>query len=159
MRRDLWRRLAVIGFAVIILGFGERADAQELASRIDAYLKPFVEGNNFIGVVYIAQGDRVLFQKGYGLADYEWSSPNTPETRFHIASISKAFTAAAVLLLEERGKLATSAPVSTYVSDYPGGEDQEQQLPWLQSRSHLDSNADLNEKSSIRSMNSGVNQK
>lgn len=122
MRRDLWRRLAMIGFAVIILGFGARADAQELASRIDAYLKPFVEGNNFIGVVYIAQGNRILFQKGYGLADYEWSIPNTPETRFHIASISKAFTAAAVLLLEERGKLATSAPVSTYVSDYPGGD-------------------------------------
>ena len=41
----------------------------------------------------------------------------------------------------------------------PVREDQEQQLPRLQSRSHLDSNADLNEKSSIRSLNSGVNQK
>jgi len=41
----------------------------------------------------------------------------------------------------------------------PAGEDEQQQLPWLQSRSHRDSNSDLNEKSGIRAFNSGVNQK
>ncbi len=116
------RQLAVGLLSWALLASGTPAGAQELRRKIDAYLKPLVEANNFIGVVYVARGDRVLFEKGYGLANCELSVPNGPETRFHIASVSKAFTAAAILLLEERGKLATSASVATYLPGYPNGD-------------------------------------
>lgn len=66
---------------------------RDLATRIDNYLRPFVETNNFSGVIYIERGEQVLFQRGYGLASPTFAIPNTPATRFHIASISKAFTA------------------------------------------------------------------
>ena len=94
----------------------------DLSARIDAYLRPFVQGNNFTGVVLVSRGNRVLFQKGYGLANPSFDIPNTPQTRFHIASISKTFTAAAILLLEERGKLSTTDPVSKFLPDYPNGD-------------------------------------
>lgn len=93
-----------------------------LSVRIDAYLRPFVQRNNFTGVVFVSRGDRVLFQKGYGLANPSFGIPNKPQTRFHIASISKTFTAAAILLLEERGKLGTADPVSKFLPDYPNGD-------------------------------------
>lgn len=93
----------------------------DLPARIEAYLKPYAEGNNFTGVICVTRGDRMLFGRGYGEANYEFDIPNAADTRFHIASISKVFTAAAILLLEERGKLSTSDPVSKFLPDYPGG--------------------------------------
>lgn len=95
---------------------------EDLAARIDAYVRPFVETNNLSGVVFVSRGEQVLFQKGYGLANPNLEVPNTPQTRFHIASISKSFTAAAVLLLEERGRLSVSDPVSKFLPDYPNGD-------------------------------------
>ena len=93
-----------------------------LAARIDTYLRPFVETHNFSGVIQISRGGKVVYQRGYGLAHPAFGIPNTPETRFHIASISKAFTGAAVLLLEDRGKLSTSDPVAKFLPDYPNGD-------------------------------------
>jgi CubicO group peptidase (beta-lactamase class C family) len=94
----------------------------DLAEKIEAYVQPFIETNNFSGVVCVTRGDRLLFQRGYGKANFEFGLPNTPETRFHIASVSKSFTAAAILLLEERGGLRTSDPVSKFIPDYPNGD-------------------------------------
>ena len=51
-------------------------------------VKPFVQYNAFSGVVFAAKGDRVLVQKAYGMANYEFGVPNTMDTRFAIASIS-----------------------------------------------------------------------
>ena len=71
-----------------------------LTSQIGAYIQPFVEGNNFPGAILVARGEDVLFSKAYGMANYELKVANTPRSRFHLASLSKMFTAAAVLLLE-----------------------------------------------------------
>jgi len=64
-----------------------------LARKVDQYLAPYLQGNNFTGVVLIARGDRVLVNAAYGLANRSWRMANTPATRFHIASVSKPFTA------------------------------------------------------------------
>lgn len=93
----------------------------DLAARMDAYLRPFVQTNNFSGVVLISRRDSVLYQRGFGLANPAFGVPNTPQTRFHIASISKTFTAAGILLLEDRGQLHTSDPVSRFLPGYPNG--------------------------------------
>jgi CubicO group peptidase (beta-lactamase class C family) len=96
--------------------------ARDIGTRIDAYVRPFADGNNFSGVIYVARGGHVLFEKGYGMANYEFAVPNNPQTRFHIASVSKSFGAAAILLLEEQGKLSTADPVAKFLPDYPNGE-------------------------------------
>jgi CubicO group peptidase (beta-lactamase class C family) len=94
----------------------------DLEAKVDAYVRPFLEIKGFSGSILIASKGRVLLRKGYGMANYELDAPNTPQTKFHIASISKSFTAAAIMLLEERGLLSVSDPLSKYIPDYPEGD-------------------------------------
>jgi CubicO group peptidase (beta-lactamase class C family) len=98
------------------------ATHSKLETAVDNYLRPYVETNNFTGTVLIAQKGQVLLQKGYGRANYELNISNTPETRFHIASVSKPFTSAAILLLQEKGLLKTSDTLAKFVPDYPNGD-------------------------------------
>ncbi len=94
----------------------------DLETKVDAYVKPYLEMKGFNGSILIASKGQVLLRKGYGMANYELDAPNTPLTKFHIASISKTFTAAAIMLLEERGLLRVSDPLSKYIPDYPSGD-------------------------------------
>ncbi len=83
--------------------------AQDLA-RMEQLIRARVDDKSFMGTVLVARGDEVLLSKGYGSANLEWQLPNTPSTRFRLGSITKQFTAAAILLLAERGKLALEDP-------------------------------------------------
>jgi CubicO group peptidase (beta-lactamase class C family) len=86
-------------------------------------MQPYVEAKMFMGSVLVASKGRTIFNNAYGMADLEWSVPNSPTTRFNIASMTKQFTAAAILLLEDRGKLKTSDPVKKYLPDAPASWD------------------------------------
>ena len=77
----------------------------------------------FMGTVLVAQDGKVLLDKGYGFANLEWEIPNTPATKFRLGSITKQFTAASILLLEERGKLKIDDPVKKYMPDAPAAWD------------------------------------
>ena len=94
----------------------------KLEAQVDAYVKPYLDLEGFSGSILIAKGGRVLLSKGYGMANYELSVPNTPQTRFHLASVSKTFTAAAIMILQERGQLSVKDPLSKFIPDYPNGE-------------------------------------
>jgi CubicO group peptidase (beta-lactamase class C family) len=96
--------------------------AETLTEEIDAYIRPFLEGNNFPGTILVARGDAELAHRAYGMANYELQVRNTTRTRFHLASLSKMFTAAAVLMLEEQGKLSTEDTVAKFFPDYPNGD-------------------------------------
>jgi len=120
-------RIATILIVACVLLFSGLASGQKVAdsrvaSQLQAYLKPFVETGNFTGAVLVARRARVLFRHAYGMANYELQSPNSPATRFHIASVSKPFTATAILQLEEQGRLSVSDPVARFVSDFPNGD-------------------------------------
>jgi len=78
-----------------------------------------VEINNFSGTVLVSKNGRILLKKAYGLADYEWNIKNTIDTKFQLASVTKQFTATAILLLIERGKLSLDDKLSTFLPDYP----------------------------------------
>lgn len=97
-------------------------NATDIEAEVDAYIKPFLETKSFSGSVLLAKGGRVLLSKGYGMANYELGVPNTSQTKFHIASISKPFTAAAIMILEERGQLKVTDPLTKYIPDYPNGD-------------------------------------
>ena len=65
----------------------------------------------------------MILSRGYGFANLEWDIPNTPDTKFRLGSISKQFTAACILRLEEQGKLSVTDPVKKYLDDAPAAWD------------------------------------
>jgi CubicO group peptidase (beta-lactamase class C family) len=95
------------------------SSAAALAEKMDAYMSTQTEGNRFSGAVLVARGDEIILSKGYGLADQEQQIPNTPTTRFRIASLTMAFTAMAVLQLQEAGMLDVADPICNYLPDCP----------------------------------------
>ena len=94
----------------------------EKARRMDQIVRFVADKKEFMGSVLVAQGDHVVFSKGYGSANLEMF-PNSPNTKFRIGSITKQFTAAAILLLEEQGKLKVDDLLRSYIKDAPGAWD------------------------------------
>jgi CubicO group peptidase (beta-lactamase class C family) len=93
-----------------------------IADKMDSYIKPYVATNNFSGTVLVAKKGQIIFNKSYGLSSIELDVPNSLTTKYHIASVSKTFTAAAILILEQRGLLTTSDLLSKFIPDYPSGD-------------------------------------
>lgn len=94
----------------------------EINSRLDAYIAPYLEQKDFSGVVLIAGKNEVLAQKTYGLANVRTGAKNQINTRFRIASLSKSFTAAAIVMLMERGLVNLDDPLSKWFSQFPNGQ-------------------------------------
>jgi CubicO group peptidase (beta-lactamase class C family) len=92
---------------------------QDAIASIDAYLQDLAQEGGFSGSVLIAQGDNVLLKAGYGMADIENHVSNTPQTRFHIGSVTKQFTAMAVLILHDRGEVDLGEQVCNHIPACP----------------------------------------
>jgi CubicO group peptidase (beta-lactamase class C family) len=95
--------------------------ATPLGDRIAHRVRDYVEAGLFSGVVVVSRGDTIVYEHAFGIADRTFGIANTISSKFHIASVSKPITAAAVLLLADRGTLALTDPVSKYVPDFPNG--------------------------------------
>src|SRR5258706_11917690 len=118
-------RFSLVLSAIAVL-FGsavsQTVSDSQVVQQVEAYLHPFADTGNFTGVVLVARKGRILLERAYGMANYELQVPNSTATRFHIASVSKPFTAMAILQLEERGRLSVGDPVSRFVPDFPNGD-------------------------------------
>lgn len=117
LRIDLLRALVAAALCVIVLR-PFCSDATPSVMGIDAFFRPYVATNNFSGSVVIwhpTQDSPAVFLKSYGYADRAKRIPNTPTTRFHVASLSIMFTTTAVLRLIDQGKLT----LDTYPRSYP----------------------------------------
>lgn len=93
--------------------------AQDAAPKLAEYADALAAQGRFSGVVLVAREGKVVFGRAYGMANYELDAPNTAETKFRIGSLTKPFTAAAVMLLQERGKLSIQDSICKYVADCP----------------------------------------
>lgn len=91
----------------------------DFAEKAAAYMRARASLTGFNGTVLVAHAGRPIFREGYGLASIEFEIPNTPSTKFYVGSVTKQFTAAAILLLEERGKLKVTDSLSRHLSDCP----------------------------------------
>jgi CubicO group peptidase (beta-lactamase class C family) len=89
------------------------------ASWIDDFVTNFAKQDRFSGSVLIAKDGKVLISKGYGLADVKQATPNTPQKVFRIGSMTKQFTAMAILLLQQQGKLNVKDLVCQLLPDCP----------------------------------------
>ena len=99
--------------------FAQNVKREHARKRSDVYLSNLTAKNLFRGSVLVGVDGKIIFEKGYGLADEEWNQPNTPVTEFRIFSMTKQFTGACILLLQERGLLSVQDTVSKYVDNLP----------------------------------------
>jgi len=84
-------------------------------NRLDAMLAQMAQDGTVTGSILIAQGGDVLLSQGYGLADRAQGTPNTPQTRFRLGSMTKQFTAMAILILQSQDKLTVQDPICVYI--------------------------------------------
>lgn len=114
---------AVILAAAILtlsgLGLQTARAAEGLADRIDALLAQTYPANVPGAVALVVQDGRILLRKAYGMADLEMGIPLVPESVFPCGSMTKMFTATAVMQLAEEGKIGYDDPVSKYIPDAP----------------------------------------
>jgi CubicO group peptidase (beta-lactamase class C family) len=111
--------MAAMAAMALFFVVGARAqEASLIAPKLDDYLSA-VAKQGFTGSALVAKDGKVIFSKGYGMANAEWDIPNTPQTKFRLGSITKQFTAASILLLQERGKLSVQDPVCKYIAECP----------------------------------------
>ena len=103
----------------LLLSIGVVVAARDLSARFDEIAKSRADAKQFMGNVLVAKSDQVFLEKSYGLANVESNVPNTAESKFRTGSVTRQFTAASILLLEDRGKLNSGDRVSNYVPNAP----------------------------------------
>jgi CubicO group peptidase (beta-lactamase class C family) len=88
-------------------------------SRMERVIEQRVSTGQFMGTVLVARDDKMLIDKGYGFADFAAKTPNGPDTKYRLGSMTKQFTATCIMLLEERGKLKVEDPIRKYLPNAP----------------------------------------
>jgi len=109
----------LLSVTLIWLSIAGPATAQTLEQRLDEYLKAAENVMHFSGTALVAKSGKVLFSKGYGMADIGKKTPNAPATRFLIGSVTKQFTATLIMQLAEEKKLSIEDPITKYLTDFP----------------------------------------
>lgn len=120
MKRNLNPTLtkALLIVMLVFFSFQNYVLAQDKAAKIDEFVQVFHDYGLFSGTVLVAVNGKVIFKKGYGMANIEWNVPNKPDTKFRIGSITKQFTSMLILQLVEQGKIDLEGKLSDYLAYY-----------------------------------------
>lgn len=124
-RRVILSRIHAAAAALLMfLTLSPPAMAREatLPEKLDAIAAEAFAKEGPGGTVIVVKDGKTLLRKGYGLADLELGVPAKPEMVFRIASMTKQFTAVAILQLVREGTVKLEDPLSKYVPGYPGAE-------------------------------------
>lgn len=87
---------------------------------VDQVVSSYVQNRNFNGAVLIARKGKIEYLKYTGIANRHYGIPFSPETRFQIFSVTKAFTAVLIMQLYEQGKISLDSTISAYYPEYKG---------------------------------------
>jgi CubicO group peptidase (beta-lactamase class C family) len=109
---------AAIALAASCLTASAQTSGQTKA-RLEEVARSYTKDNRFMGTVLVVQGDQVLLDKAFGMANLDWNIPNAPDVKFRLGSLTKQFTATLILLLQQDGKLSIADPVGKYLPDAP----------------------------------------
>ncbi|MEO6820904.1 MAG: serine hydrolase domain-containing protein [Ginsengibacter sp.] len=116
------RRIFIV-LILISVGILNNSFAQTLPDstikKIDALFAKWDTSSSPGCTVGIVMNDKLVYSKGFGLANLEYAIPNTPQTIFHMASVSKQFTAYSIILLAEQGKLSLDDDIHKFLSWFP----------------------------------------
>jgi CubicO group peptidase (beta-lactamase class C family) len=112
-------RTATIGPMILTAMLG-RAMAATPPDAVDSYLRSQVASRHLPGLsVGVVRDGKLVFARGYGMANLELSVPATPETVYEVASVSKQFTATAVMMLVEEGRVKLDDPIGQHLRQVP----------------------------------------
>ena len=92
---------------------------ENLTARVDAVFQAMDSTVSPGCALSVMKNGKIIYQRGYGMADLDHNVPITPMTVFHVASMSKQFTAASIFLLAKQGKVSLDDPVRKYISELP----------------------------------------
>jgi CubicO group peptidase (beta-lactamase class C family) len=113
--------LTLVVFALLVNvfnnGLAQNIDKKKQA-KLESYVASYYKQGTFNGVVMVAEKGKPILSKGYGYANVEWQVPNTPQSKFLLASISKTFTATMVMKLVDQGKLSLNSKLSDVLKWY-----------------------------------------
>ena len=96
-----------------------RLNERDALSAFDSRLQTETAAGRFSGAVLVAKKDRILFRRGFGMANLADKTTNNPQTRFCIGSMGKMFTAVAILQLVQHNKVTLGDTIARYLPDYP----------------------------------------
>ena len=115
------RDLTIRVFLIVLFStvFAASTRAQDTATKLDEYLMTKASSQLFSGSVLVTRAGSNILRKGYGFANLEHRVPNTPETKFRLGSITKQFTAMAIMILQEQGKLSVQDTIAKHLPDVP----------------------------------------
>lgn len=116
-KENSFHRTAFIAVVVFVATFTV-SFAQTKTAQLDDLLNKYSEYGQFTGSVLVADNGKVIYKKGFGMANMEWDIPNAPDTKHRLGSITKQFTAMLIMQLVAEGKLDLKAPISKYLPDY-----------------------------------------
>lgn len=104
---------------LVLFGCTTMNTDHELAARVDVLVAPLVESKEFGGAIVMMRGGRVVYERGFGMANRVAGLPFRPDTPADGGSMAKTFTAAAVSWLATEGRIDLDAPASRYLPEYP----------------------------------------
>jgi CubicO group peptidase (beta-lactamase class C family) len=93
-----------------------------ITSELDTLVKAYTQQGKFSGAVLVARDEQILLSKGYGMANLDYDIANTPQTAFRIGSLTKTFSAVALMQHIEAGHITVHDTLSRFVPDFPNGE-------------------------------------
>lgn len=111
--------LKIFSALAILLFACSASFGQSKTEKLDELLNMYSDYGKFNGSVLVAENGKIIYEKGFGMADMEWNIPNNPLTKHRLGSVTKQFTAMIIMQLVEQGKLKLDVPISTYLPDYP----------------------------------------
>lgn len=106
-------------FLLVLLPLVVRSASAPDPQRFAAIVEAAANDQKFMGAVLVSKAGDTLFEQTHGFANLEWKTSFAPHTKFRIGSVTKQFTAAALLLLEEQGKLQLDDRVASHFPDAP----------------------------------------
>ncbi len=110
-------QLGVISAAFVLFTQSVRADTNSQTPQVDKLFAEYSKPNSPGFALAVIRDGKIIYEKGYGMANLEYSVPIRPDTMFHVASVSKQFTAFAVYLLAADGKLSIDDDVRKYLPE------------------------------------------
>ena len=102
----------------LIVHYPEKV-TKKVRHKLDSLLKRIHKRNDFHGAVLVAKNEKIVYENQIGTADFKKKTPLNKESVFQLASVSKQFTAAAIMLLNERNQIKLTDTVNTYFPDFP----------------------------------------
>ncbi len=94
-------------------------ETKRIHFKLDSLLKRIHKRHDFNGAILVAKSDKIVYQNQVGTADFKKKTALKKESTFQLASVSKQFTAAAIMLLKERNQIKLTDTVNTYFPDFP----------------------------------------